>query len=391
MIIPKLAFRNMIGGGAKTWLNALVLSFSFVAIIWGQSLFEGMDKEMSKVTIDQETGGGQYWARGYDPLDPLSLQEAHRPIPPELSASISARQVVHILIVQGTIYPKGRMLNTLLKGIDPGQTILKLPFDRLRESAGDVPGLIGGRMAKSAGLAKGDTVTVRWRDAAGAFDALDIGIVDVFQSQVQSVDNGQIWIPLDTLQKMTGLTGEATLITIPPGGAPLPAPANWSFQALDVLLQDIKTFVQAKSIGFSIFYLTLMAMALLAIFNTQVLSVWRRRREIGTLIALGMSRGRVIRLFTLEGALLSILAAAVGAIYGMPLLIYMSVHGWVLPSNQADSFGLALNQALYPAYSAGLVVLTMVLVFAATTVVSFLPTRRIAKLKPTDALKGKWS
>jgi putative ABC transport system permease protein len=391
VIIPKLAFRNMIGGGAKTWLNALVLSFSFVAIIWGQSLFEGMDKEMSKVTIDQETGGGQYWSRGYDPLDPLSLQDAHRPIPLELSASISARQAVHILIVQGTIYPKGRMLNTLLKGIDPHQTILKLPFDRLRESAGDVPGLIGARMAKSAGLAKGDTVTVRWRDASGTFDALDIGIVDVFQSQVQSVDNGQIWIPLEALQKMTGLKGEATLITIPPGSTPTAAPENWSFQTLDVLLKDIKTFVQAKSIGFSIFYMTLMAMALLAIFNTQVLSVWRRRREIGTLIALGMSRGRVIRLFTLEGALLSILAAAVGAIYGLPILIYMSVHGWVLPTNQADSFGLALNQALYPAYNAGLVALTMVLVFAATTVVSFLPTRKIAKLKPSDALKGKWS
>jgi putative ABC transport system permease protein len=391
MIIPKLALRNMIGGGAKTWLNALVLSFSFVAIIWGQSLFEGMDKEMSKVTIDQETGGGQYWARGYDPLDLLSLQDAHRPIPPEFSAPISARRAAPVLIVQGTIYPNGRMLNTLLKGIDPGQAVLKLPFDRLRESVGDVPGLIGARMAKSAGLNKGDIVTVRWRDAAGTFDALDIGIVDVFQSQVQAVDNGQIWIPLDALQKMTGLKGEATLITISPGDMPPSAPENWSFQTLDVLLKDIKTFVRAKSIGFSIFYMTLMAMALLAIFNTQVLSVWRRRREIGTLIALGISRGRVIRLFTLEGALLSILAAAVGAIYGLPLLIYMSVHGWVLPANQADSFGLALNQALYPAYSAGLVVLTMILVFAATAVVSFLPTRKIAKLKPTDALKGKWS
>jgi putative ABC transport system permease protein len=38
-----------------------------------------------------------------------------------------------------------------------------------------------------------------------------------------------------------------------------------------------------------------------------------------------------------------------------------------------------------------LVLLTMGLVFLATTIVSFLPARRIAKLKPTDALRGKWS
>ncbi len=390
MIIPKLAFRNLIGNGAKTWLNALVLSFSFVAIIWGQSLFEGMDKEMSKVTIDQEAGGGQYWAGAYDPYDPTTIDDAPRPIPAELAAEASAGRAVPVLIVPGTIYPKGRMVSALLKGVDPGQAVLKLPFDRLRRNRADIPGLIGTRMAKSAGLAKGDTVTVRWRDASGTFDAADIEIVDLFQSQVQTVDAGQIWVPLEDLQNMTERTDRATIITVPAGAAPRTYP-GWSFQGHDVLLKDIKSFVQAKSVGFSIFYLTLMAMALLAIFNTQLLSIWHRRREIGTLIALGMPRGRVIGLFTLEGSLLSILAAAVGAIYGLPLLIYMAKHGWVLPAGQADSFGLALNQALYPAYSAGLVVVTILLVLAATTIVSFLPTRKIVTLKPTDALKGKWS
>ena len=40
-------------------------------------------------------------------------------------------------------------------------------------------------------------------------------------------------------------------------------------------------------------------------------------------------------------------------------------------------------------YSAVLVAGTTVLVFLLTTIVSYLPTRRIAKLEPTDALRGK--
>lgn len=390
MIIPKLAFRNLIGNGAKTWLNALVLSFSFVAIIWGQSLFEGMDKEMSKATIDQEAGGGQYWAGAYDPYDPMSIDEAPAPVPAELSAEAAAGRAAPILIVPGTIYPKGRMMSVLLKGVDPGQAILKLPFDRLKGGAGNIPGLIGTRTAKSAGLAEGDLVTVRWRDASGTFDAVDIEIAGIFQTQVQTVDAGQIWTPLHTLREMTGRPDQATIITVPEGAEP-GTYAGWTFQDHGVLLKDIQSFIQAKALGFSIFYITLMAIALLAIFNTQVLSIWHRRREIGTFIALGMPRSKVIGLFTLEGSLLSILAAAVGAVYGLPLLIYMAKHGWVLPAGQADSFGLALNQALYPAYSLGLVFVTILLVLAATTVVSFIPTRKIVTLKPTDALKGKWS
>jgi len=390
MIIPKLAFRNLIGNGAKTWLNALVLSFSFVAIIWGQSLFEGMDKEMSKATIAQEAGGGQYWAGSYDPYDPTTIDDAPKPVPAELAAEAAAGRATPILIVPATIYPKGRMVSALLKGVESDQRVLELPFHRLIRTSTNIPGLIGARMARSAGLTKGDFVTVRWRDASGTFDAVDIEIVDIFQTQVQTVDAGQIWVPLETLQQLTQRPGQATIVTIPVGSTPRAYP-GWSFQGYDVLLKDIRGFVQAKSLGFSIFYTTLMALALLAIFNTQILSIWHRRREIGTLIALGMPRTKVIGLFTLEGSLLSILAAAVGAIYGLPLLIYMAKHGWVLPAGQADSFGLALNQALYPAYSAGLVLVTILLVLAATTIVSFIPTRKIVTLKPTDALKGKWS
>ena len=80
MIIHKLAVRNMLGGGTKTWLNALVLSFSFVAIIWAQSLFKGMDQEASRSLTDIEYGGGQYWVEGYDPFDPFTIQDAHRPV-----------------------------------------------------------------------------------------------------------------------------------------------------------------------------------------------------------------------------------------------------------------------------------------------------------------------
>ena len=343
MAIPKLAFRNLIGGGTKTWLNALVLSFSFVTIIWGQSLFEGLDKQASKVMIDTDAGGGQYWAAGYDPFDPFTLQDAHRVLDGAVKTLVDEGRATPILIVQGTIYPNGRMQSALLKGIDPGQGILSFPSGSLKTQDHEIPALIGARMAKSTGLGKGDIVTVRWRDVRGTFDAKDIVIVDIFQTQVQSVDLGQVWSPLAMLRAMAGMENQATIVVLKKDFGPAPQVEGWTFNGLDVLLRDLKALVRTKSIGFSIFYTTLMLLAMLAIFNTQVISIWRRRKEIGTLMALGMTRLRVIVLFTLEGTLLSVLAAAVGAVYGIPLLVYMSTHGWAIPSGQADSINLALG------------------------------------------------
>jgi ABC-type lipoprotein release transport system permease subunit len=350
-----------------------------------------MDQQVSRAMIDAALGGGQYWVEGYDPYDPFTLQDAHLKLSGKLEELVRAGDAAAVLVVQGTIYPAGRVQSALLKGIDPGQKVMDLPSSLLKDADSGIPALIGSRMAQSTGLRTGDTVTVRWRDAHGTFDAQDLQIVQVMTTSVQAIDVGQIWVPLKKLEEMAGLENEATIVILKKGfGQPGDVP-GWVFRDLDFLLQDVKQMVRSKSIGASIFYAFLLFLAMLAIFNTQVLSIFRRRKEIGTLMALGMTRGKVISLFTLEGALQAILAALIGAVYGIPLLAYFVARGWPLPAGTADSFGYALSEKLFPTYSAGLVVGTTILIFIITTVVSFLPTRRIAKLKPTEALRGKLS
>ena len=388
MIIPRLAVKNLLGAGLRTWLNVIVLSLSFVAIIWTQGLYRGMGEQASQAMIEAELGGGQYWQPNYDPLDPLSLQDAHGVIPDELQQLIEQGQATPILITQATIYPNGRMIMIRMKGTDPTQNILSLPSHFLKGDNEEIPALIGSRMAKNAGLSAGDSVTVRWRDADGTFDARDVTIVQVFKTNVQTIDQGQIWIPINIMQELTLMENEASLVVVSEEAAGDKNIAGWEFKDLDFLLADIKALVQTKSIGASILYAVLITLAMLAIFNTQVLSIFRRKKEMGTLMALGFTRFQVIRLFTLEGALHGVLAALVATIYGLPLLIWFSKTGWALPG-ATDSYGFALGEKLFPTYSAGLVLGTTLLVLTITTIVSFLPTRKIAKLKPTEALRGR--
>jgi len=212
--------------------------------------------------------------------------------------------------------------------------------------------------------------------------------VFVMQTSVQTIDSGKIWLSLENLREMTGIPGEATLVTLASDSSEPPEVAGWNFRSLEYLMSDIRALVQSKSVGMAILYVILMLLAMLAIFDTQVLSIFRRRREMGTLMALGFTRGKVIRLLTLEGAMHGILAALTGAVYGIPLLSWMVRTGWSLPEG-TDGYGFAIGEKLFPSYSLGLVLGTAVLVLVVTTVVSFLPTRRIARLKPTEALSGR--
>ncbi|NOZ62208.1 MAG: ABC transporter permease [Calditrichaeota bacterium] len=389
MIIPKLAIRNLLGAGLRTWLNVVVLSFSYVAIIWMQGLYQGMNEQVSRAKIDSEIGGGQFWQENYDPFDPLTLDEAHARIPGKIKNLIEKKQAVPVLILQGAIYPEGKVIPVLLKGIDPRQSILDLPTQFLADSSEELTAIIGSRMAKMAHLQEGDYVTVQWRDINGTFDAREVRIEKIFKTPVQSIDNNQLWFSLPVLQKLTGMTDQATLVTVSQDCEKIPVVEGWKFQTTEVLLADLTELIRAKSVGASILYVVLLFLAMLGIFDTQVLSIFRRRKEIGTLMALGMTRPKVIQLFTLEGAIHSVLAALVAAIYGIPLLIYTAKKGWALPQN-TDDYGFAIGDKLFPVYGIGLILGTTILIFVVTTIVSYLPTRKIAKLNPTDALRGKY-
>lgn len=387
-LLFKLAIKNLTGAGLRTWLNVIVLSFSFLIIIWHKGLLNGWDRQARNDMVNWETGTGQFWQSSYDPFDPFSLTDAHSKIPSVFDTLITKGEIAPVLITQGTIYPGGRIQSILIKGISSDQRVLKLPGELFLKSNDDLPVLIGSKMARDNGLKTGDVTTIRWRDVHGTFDANEMKVIGIFDTNVPSVDAGQIWVPLDRLQKMMGMPGEATILVCGNSDTNGRTPEGWKFRSSEELLKTVTDIIKMKSVGGIVLYIILMSLAMLAIFDTQVLSIFRRQKEIGTYIALGMTRSQVVGLFTLEGSLNSVLAALLAAVYGIPLLALQATKGMSF-AGTAKSYGLVVADKIFPVYSLGLVATTIILIMLTTTIVSYLPSRRIAKMKPTEALRGK--
>ena len=377
----QLAYRNLMGAGLRTWLNVSVLSFAFVLIILYNGILDGWNHQARNDTIAWEYGEGQLRNKNYDPYDPFTILDGHGVLPEKNKYFLTP-----ILLRQGTIYPDGRMLSSLIKGIDVHQTIINIPTQKLTESKAILPVLIGKRMAESANLNEGDEVLMRWRDKNGTYDASNITIAGIFDCNVPTVDSGQIWIDIDKLWEITQLQGSATYY-IASNDTPLSI-TDWKYFSQENLLQDITDMIEMKKYSSSIMYGLLLTIALLAIFDTQVLSIFRRQKEIGTYIALGMTRLKVVILFTFEGTMYSILAIILGSVYGIPLFIYLSKTGMGMPE-VSQEMGLAVAERIYPVYGLSLFLNTVLLVVISATIVSFLPARKIAKMNPVDALKGK--
>lgn len=59
-----------------------------------------------------------------------------------------------------------------------------------------------------------------------------------------------------------------------------------------------------------------------------------------------------------------------------------------MPSS-VDQAGLAIGDKILPYYSSGMILSSVLLVIISAAIVRYIPTRRISKMKPTDALRGK--
>ncbi|MFN7132956.1 MAG: ABC transporter permease, partial [Myxococcales bacterium] len=96
---------------------------------------------------------------------------------------------------------------------------------------------------------------------------------------------------------------------------------DWTGQKLDVTTwEDEVSFLTwtLKSVDYLSVMLIgiLMVIVVIGIMNTMWIAIRERTREIGTLRAIGMHRGRVLRMFLCEAGLLGLLGTSVGALAG---------------------------------------------------------------------------
>jgi len=199
---------------------------------------------------------------------------------------------------------------------------------------------------------------------------------------------GHIWIPIQKAQEMLAMKDEVTYVSYEKGLETIQKPGDWIHRDVDYLIKDIEAAIEADKPGNQIMFAILLSLAAMGIFNAQVLSIFKRGKEIGTLMALGMTRSKIVGLFTIEGGINAVLASVLTVFPFGIILWWTAKNGIPLPMDYTE-MGFMIAKRLMPIYSFGLIITTTILVFSIVIIVSYLPSRRISKMKPTDALRGK--
>jgi putative ABC transport system permease protein len=233
----------------------------------------------------------------------------------------------------------------------------------------------------------GERVASQFRlHAAGTLE-LQVGkteeacVVSEVRSFGGSQDN-QIFMPMKTVQKLTGLAHQVSLIQVSVPGTPKQIRVyveSLQKQFPDVEIRPIRQFTEGEAkiynrisglltatVGIVLLLTALCVMA--AMTNVAM----ERKMDVGLMKAIGGSMRRVLRLFLAEAALLGLAGGMIGAAAGIFLSIGLG----------KAVFGVAARPRLivYPVA----VALTVIV-----AILSAFPLRRLASIRPASVFRGE--
>ena len=242
--------------------------------------------------------------------------------------------------------------------------------------------LIGTELAKDLGVGLGEKITIS--AATGATRVLTI--TGIFDLGNKGANQRSTFVALRTAQALLNLVGGVTTIDLTVDDIYAADTIAREVQAATGIEADswiatnaqFFTAVNAQQSSNTMIRVFVGLSVAFGIASVLVVSVIQRSKDIGILRAMGTSRGQILRVFLLQGALLGFAGSVVGAAAGSFAVVFW--HGYLRQADGSELFPLVLESSLF--------VFSVLLATATGVAAAAVPALRAARLDPVVAIRG---
>lgn len=413
MKLLPFAARNLLRNKRRSVLAATSVFLSIVLVMMLQGFINGFMDSMVRNYIKNETGHVNVATAGFRdrfrflPVD--EFIEDSESLASEIRAAVAEKD-------PGVIVSERLRFGVLLTSDTGNKEALAIAGDAETEKrllmldTRILPGgayiaasgetILGAELAKDLGLGVGDTLKVVTQKADGGLGFRKLRISGIFRTGVNSLDGMVFQMSLEDARILLGMEGGAQQIAVTLSGTrnveaarkiAADIAAKRSSQELSVLpwtsIGEFPTMIQLMK---ALYYWIFIFVALLGAFiiaNVMTMVILERKREIGILMSMGMPRKRILTLFLLEGTMLGFIGSLFGTGLGVALIAILGKKGFDMTSALAG-FSWPLDNVIYPSVTPGTLFVGIVMGTLVSSAISYLPSRRAARMAPVEAIRS---
>ena len=399
----RIALRNLGRSKARTALSIIAIAAGVFVVLLTKGFIDGIMDQMWDSTVRFASGHIRVVEEQYPQKE--QLLSLNYTVDDRIVADLDAMhdwEAVSPRIRFGALVSRGETTEpAAVLAMDPVREEPLSQMSRFLRGRWMDPGsrevVMGGGFLEELGLDVGESFTLVFNTAFGSMRGVTFEIVGAIESGFVMLDRSSIFMDLAMAQEYLQMPGEVTEITLLASSANavsgiIPAvEALLPGYAVAVPWYSHSEFVEYMTMWESFYiliYVIILGLSTFVVINTMIMVISERVREIGMLAALGLSPRQLLQLFLMEGTIIGLLGAIVGAIPGGILLFVGARTGMALYDPASIDAQYFLTPRLYPAFSWSVVAYVVALAVIVTLVAVWLPSRRAAKLEPTVALRG---
>ena len=409
LLVLRVSWRSIWRSKRRTWITLSAIAFGLALAVFFISFADGVYNQM----IDDATR----MQGGHFTLEHPSYREApaidllvtgvgeHRSRIESLDGVAGTKALI---LGQGVVRSGSGAVGVAVMGVEPSVEVATSPLagsinsgsfleDRDRRKV-----VIGVKLAERLNLEVGKKLVITTNNADGDIVEELFRVKGTFEIGADEVDAYMVQIPLKSARRLYGLgDDDATQLGVLLDDADnRPAllaavrtflPDAIALRTWEEVMPELANYVRVDRGGNRIFQGIVIFLSLFTIFNTILMSVLERTRELAMQLALGVSASLLRLQVVVESALLGAVGSSLGVCLGGALGYWMQVEGLDMSRfyrEGVDVSGFAVDTVVYARVTVELLCGMWALVFVATVLLSLIPGRQISRIAVAEVLRG---
>lgn len=400
-----LALRNLTRNRRRSLTALFIVVVGVISMVLAEGFIQWIFWAMREGTIQFQSGHVQvvrpdYFRKGVaNPLAYL-LPESNASVLKALEATPGVKLVAPRLKVTGLISHGETTVAFLGDGVVPdkeaelskGLTIVQ-GNNLTGPAASEV--ILGRGLAQNLGVGPGDTVALLATSSGGGINAIEAKVAGVFTSTNQAYDNSALRLPMAQAQSLLRVQGAhewLVLLRETEQTDRFLAQFRARFPEKDSRLEFVPWYAHAdfynKTVALfsqqiNVLRLIIGLIIVLSISNMLIMNVMERTGEVGTLLAIGFKRRKILQMFATEGFVLGLVGGLVGIAAGHVLAQIISSIGIPMPPPPGMEKGYTGEIRI----TAGLLISAFLIAFATTLLAGLYPAWKASRQQIVNALR----
>lgn len=404
-MLTKMALRNILRNKKRTTITIISIFLGVLLSIVFDGFNIGLEWQIRDMFIKTSSGDFVITAKDYE-IDQMTNPIAYplnyyQDIEAELSKDKKVKSYSSRISFQASINNGTDEIRATGIAIDPAQE--DKVFNREKSiTEGSYLSLekksvvVGSELAKLLQLKVNDKVSIIVQSAEKPDQITELEVQGIIYTGNPAIDENVFYIPIDYAREFLNFEGYTDIAVSLNNHSDLETEADnyrqTNFQEKISVFTwkdygaNYVNVVELRKRMIDVMSIFILLIAAIGILNTMLMSMVERRKEIGNLMALGVKRNEIIRMFLLEGGLMGLIAGIAAVIVGCLIIFYGQTVG--IPMDMDKLGDVPIAGRLYFYLNIKNVIRYFILGTVIATVATLYTAIKTANLEPIDALRG---